>query len=277
MKTENDIEQLRNKLHQQITNNGFVKDELLPIEPSIPYYGLNLAFGWPLPISIKASYDKLWIALSKSLKPVSPGLYLYPFDQVNVTVATLVDFKKHKKPEPSEIKRIDKYKKTIIPILNKLFNIIKPKPFEISFHPPILGSKAGFLVMKENSDVISKIRKSLSYILKPSCELNDPEYKSCFNSNKLNDLRSESQNKLNPELLQELIVPNIIHSTILRFSNKPLDHKSFISMFNKIVFDETISSCTIDELLLTSETKPYMEEGEKLFHFNLLHDQERNP
>ena len=66
-----------------------------------------------------------------------------------------------------------------------------------------------------------------------------------------------------------LNVPGIVHSTVLRFHGSPPDLRSFLAAFDEIAADTKFPAIQVRELLLTSETNPYMREGEILRRFKL--------
>ncbi len=63
--------------------------------------------------------------------------------------------------------------------------------------------------------------------------------------------------------------PKFIPSTILRFIEHPEVVNKFVKKFESIAKSTKIGEATINELLLTSETRPYMRGGEKLYCFGL--------
>lgn len=74
---------------------------------------------------------------------------------------------------------------------------------------------------------------------------------------------------LKEEMGLDVKCPGIIHSTFLRFRRNPDDIKNFIEMFESIAKKFKICETIIDEILLTSETMPYMTGGETLHQFCL--------
>jgi hypothetical protein len=66
-----------------------------------------------------------------------------------------------------------------------------------------------------------------------------------------------------------LNVPGIIHSTIMRFKSEPGDLARLLADFDQAAATAEPFPLAIDELLLTTETKPYMRAGEILDRFAL--------
>jgi hypothetical protein len=67
-----------------------------------------------------------------------------------------------------------------------------------------------------------------------------------------------------------LNVPGIIHSTIMRFKGQPENLERFLKDFDKVVAGIQPFPLAIGELLLTTETKPYMRAGEIVHRFPLI-------
>lgn len=77
------------------------------------------------------------------------------------------------------------------------------------------------------------------------------------------------QRELAVQLGIEPIIPGIVHSTILRFRKDLENSIKILSELEKMKTKEMLSPFTAHELLFTSETAPYMETGDKLYHLAL--------
>jgi hypothetical protein len=66
-----------------------------------------------------------------------------------------------------------------------------------------------------------------------------------------------------------LNVPGIIHSTIMRFKREPNDLPKLLADFDQVAATTEPFPLAIDELLLTTETKPYMRAGDIVDRFPL--------
>jgi hypothetical protein len=71
-----------------------------------------------------------------------------------------------------------------------------------------------------------------------------------------------------------LNVPGIIHSTVMRFKSQPASVAKSVADFDAAVADVEPFPLTVAELLLTTETKPYMREGEIVHRFPLSRRQD---
>jgi hypothetical protein len=87
----------------------------------------------------------------------------------------------------------------------------------------------------------------------------------CFNDedNRIENLRQSIRDICVPEPGQSSIhVPNIVHTSFLRFIKKPKDPKKFEEKFHRIceeLLEKTKKiSFEIDEICLAFETRPYM-------------------
>lgn len=217
----------------EILRNGFAPDYILPLQPDLPVYGLNIAMGWPLPVPLKESYEKLF----QDLLALGPDIYVYPYEQTHITIMTLVNFKNHKNPKEEDVKEIKELSPKIIELISKeLHNF---KSFKVDIGWPVLFKSAAILPILNPTGEIFQLRKRLDRLLTESLSLT-VEY---------------------PK--------DIIHSTFLRFLKKPTDPKRFMEKFESIAVNNCLGGAPINELLLTSETKPYMRGGEILHRFRL--------
>jgi hypothetical protein len=66
-----------------------------------------------------------------------------------------------------------------------------------------------------------------------------------------------------------LTIPSIVHSTIMRFKKVPADTQAFLSAFDKIAQAVPRIAMRVNEIYITTETKPYMRAGEIVRRFRL--------
>lgn len=223
------------ELEYEIDKNGFVSDSLLTFNKDINVYGLNIAVGWPLPEKAKQKYEDL----SKELKRFDSDIYIYPYSQTHITLITLVSFKENISPSRETIDSICKLK-SLIDIL--LFNLLMDlklsgfREFTIDIGSPVLTSKAIILPIVNHGNEINRLR--------------------CLFADEINKKTSLC-----------IGIPSIIHCTIGRFINIIADKNKFKCDFEKISSRHIIGKVLIDEILLTSETKPYMRKGEILSRY----------
>lgn len=187
-----------------------------------PVLGLNVAFHWPLPEAFRGEYDRL----RARLQALDPGVYVYPFEQTHVTVATIVSFKRHERPDSDEERRI---LSLVQPLASRLDAIAAGiDAFTIDVGAAVLVPSAAFLSITNPTGEVTMIRQRL---------------------------RSDAA------LEAELQIPRAIHSTILRFRRAPADPPSFASAFSEIAQSVRFGTARVDELLVTTETRPYMMAG----------------
>ncbi len=234
-------------LQNEIREKGFKKDIYLSVDPACSVYGINLAFGWPLPSEYKKTYEELAYKLQK----IEPNTYIYPYSQTHITVLTIVNFKAHLDPSVEELRELRKINTDIIEQLADMFENLKLKPFIIDVGPPILSRKAAFLPILNETGQVLMIRKRAV--------------------DRLSKLRKQhaDDSDIKKYLPETIKFPNIIHSTFLRFSKRPSNEKAFLEMFEKTVSNFKFGKAKIKELFLTSETKPYMRSGEIIHRFKL--------
>ena len=186
-----------------------------------PVLGLNVAVLWPLPQAFRPRYERMCARLSR----LDQGVYVYPFEQTHVTVATIVSFKRHERPDPVDQARI----LSITPALGqRLEAVARPlRPFTMRFGPPVLVSAAAFLPISNPTGEIDTIRKGLA----------------------------------DGPWAAGLQLPRAIHSTILRFREPPRDPAGFARDFAEIAAESDLGETLVEVLLVTTETRPYMMAG----------------
>jgi hypothetical protein len=117
--------------------------------------------------------------------------------------------------------------------------------FPVLFGAPILTPKAAYLPVSDPLGEITRIRREALAALEKNPGLH----------------KMLSDAGLN--------VPGIVHSTIMRFKSAPADLKKFAAAFAEIRASVRPIEIQISELLLTTETKPYMREGAVVERFPL--------
>ncbi len=210
------------------------------MQPDLPVYGLNISFGWPLPDTLKEPYEELYY----ELLTLGPDIYIYPYNQTHVTVITLVNFKKYENPTTEKVREFEELVPKIISLISRELSDDlghEFKPFKIDVGWPVLLKNTAILPILNPRENVFLLREKIAPLLKD----------------------------LFPREIIEFRDPKFIHSTILRFMKPPLDVKGFMATFESVAVKHRIGEATINELLLTSETKPYMRGGEKLHHFRL--------
>jgi hypothetical protein len=213
---------------------------------NFPVYGINIACGWPLPETVKKDYE----LLCRNLIEFESGYaYIYPYHQTHITIATIVDFRAHISPSSEEVNAvndfiplIEKSTSSIIEDFRKRFGSIKLK-----FEQAYLSSAAGYLRIQNPGNEIKYLRSELGRAIASLAD-DDPRNKS---------------------MLSGFNLPDIVHSTFLRFIRIPEDFNAFRKSFDAATAKIGFGNAEIDEILLTSETKPYMLEGHVISRYSL--------
>ena len=224
--------------YEEIKKISFEVDDLLHDNPDCPVYGLNINCAWPIPENLKKAYEEL----RKELSCFGDDVYVYPHEETHITIMTLVNFKNHKNPSIEEIEEI----KNLTPEITKIISDVlhndlkdKIKPFKIKIDSPELARGAAFLPISNPTGEIFLLRNAITPIL---------------------------ENKLSLKITYN---KDFVHSTIMRFLKLPTDTEKFVNKFKAIAKNNPLGSTTIDEILLTAETRPYMRAGEILHTFGL--------
>jgi hypothetical protein len=209
--------------------DGFIADSWVR-RIDEPVLGLNLAFAWPLPSHLQQPYE----ALAARLQALDPGVYVYPYAHTHVTVATLVSFKEHADPGGAEQARIlgmvPEIARRLTPILSGIAG------FNIDVGAPLLVAEAAYLPIQNASGEVLRVRAALGATLHELCT---------------------------PR------IPQAIHSTVMRFRRAPAHPELFRSTFDAVAQGAGLGRARINELLITTETRPYMAAGSIAHRFRL--------
>ena len=223
---------------REILEQGVVVDALLATDPDGPVFGFNLACAWPFPATAARCYRPM----AERLAALDPAVYVYPECETHVTILTFVNFSLHRRPEAE---RLAQLQSLINPVRELIRPLLKRPTFELVLGPPVLTRKAAILPISDATGAIADMRQSI---------------RSALAENK----------ELHAELMRGgLNVPGIIHSTIMRFKSEPRDLARLLADFDQAAATSEPFPLAIDELLLTTETKPYMRAGEIVDRFPL--------
>jgi hypothetical protein len=229
-------------MREEILRDGLLVDKFLGSDPDVLTFGLNLACAWPFPDAWRGSYEQM----ARKLSALGPEVYVYPFPCTHITLVTLINFARHIRP-PTELAESLKGKiPEIMATLSPLFarnSTVQIRPFTLQPQSPVLARGAGLLPMHNPDGEVARLRRRLVEVL----QANEP---------------------LHRELMEHgFNVPGIIHSTVLRFVRPPTDLEKFLARFGQIAAETKFPPMEVKEIVLTSETKPYMRNGEVLRRF----------
>jgi predicted RNase H-like HicB family nuclease len=223
---------------REILEQGVAVDALLATDPDGPVFGFNLACAWPFP----APAARFYRPIAERLAALDPAVYVYPEWETHVTILTFVNFSLHRRPEPE---RLAQLQSLIQPVRALIGPLLERPAFKLMLGPPVLTRKAAILPISDPTSAIADIRQTVRAAL-------------------------AADKGLHAELARGgLNVPGIIHSTIMRFKSQPGNLAKFLAEFDDAAAAAEPFTLTIDELLLTTETKPYMRAGEIADRFPL--------
>jgi hypothetical protein len=223
---------------REILKHGVVVDALLAADPDRPVFGFNLACAYPFP----APAARLYRPIAEHLAALDPAVYVYPAWETHVTIVTFVNFCLHERVEPE---RLAQLQSLIHPVRELIRPLLEGPAFKLVLGPPVLTRKAAILPISDETGSIARIRQTVRAAL-------------------------AADKALHAELVRAgLNVPGIIHSTIMRFKKEPANLAKFLANFDQAAAATEPFTLAIDELLLTTETKPYMRAGEVVQCFRL--------
>jgi hypothetical protein len=221
---------------REIREHGFAADALLAADPDGPVFGFNLACAWPFP----ASSARFYRPLAERLAALDPAVYVYPEWETHVTILTFVNFNLHRRVQPE---RLAQLQSLINPVRELIGPLLAGPAFELDLGVPVLTRKAAILPIADAAGAITRIRRDIGAALAADKTLQD-QLARCG-----------------------LHVPGIIHSSIMRFKSQPANLGKFLADFDDAAAAAEPFALAIDELLLTTETKPYMRAGEVVHRF----------
>jgi hypothetical protein len=225
------------QMRDEICEQGFVADNFLVEKPDCPVFGVNLACLYPFPTEVHDVYQKL----ATQFAELDPGVYVYPIWETHVTIATFINFTQHQDPSPERDAELSAFMQQIIANLEGCFDDLAP--FDLWIEQPLISRKAAFLPLSDLTDAVTHIRGRLA----------------------------ERLNR-NPILRKQLDhlglnIPAIVHSTIMRFNTVPSNDSHFASKFDEIAKSFPRVPMRVNEIYITTETKPYMRAGEIIHRF----------
>jgi len=218
--------------------DGIIIDEFLRNDADCPVFGFNLACAYPFP----AAAAQFYRPIASRLAALGPAVYVYPDWETHVTIVTFVNFRLNRRPDAD---RLAQLQSLIQPIIEILRPVLAGRSFPLLIDAPVLTPKAAILPIADPSGEITRIRRNVIGALEADKEL---------------------QGKLSRAGLN---VPAIIHSTVMRFKSAPSDLARFAADFAEAAGAAHPVEIMIEELLLTTETKPYMREGTVMHRFPL--------
>jgi hypothetical protein len=226
-------------MREEIRRDGLVADKFLDSNPDVPTFGMNLACAWPFPAAWRESYEEM----ARKLSALGPEVYVYPFPCTHITLVTLVNFARLIRPGAELVETLKAGIPEILATLSPLFAEHSPeriRSFVLEPQSPVLARGAGLLPMHNPDGEVARLRRRATELI----QANEP---------------------LHRELMEcGFNVPGIIHSTVLRFIRPPADLEKLLSKFDEIAAESKFPTLKVSEVLLTSETKPYMRGGEVL-------------
>ena len=245
-------------LRAEIKTHGLTIDKFLKDDADVATLGINLACAWPFPESLRDEYERM----ARRFAALGPWLYVYPFEFTHMTLATFISFAKHVRPAPELVKKLEAKTGKILEVISPLFSEAPSPPPSLPMGERVAeGRVRGAFILQPQAPVLTRAAAILP-MLNPGGEVQ-----------RLRQCVSELLQR-NAPLHQELVelglsVPGIIHSTVMRFIQPPPDLNQFLAAFDEIAADTKFPAISVDELLLTSETKPYMRDGKALHKFKL--------
>ena len=265
--TQHAYETMKNEPQSESATAAFQVDESVRLLPQIcPHdsghshvgqhsedegglFGVVLVANWPPKESLMKPYKEFVVQIKEQEwfekidleqqkgseeKNCIPAVYFYPPQALHITIAT---FKAFNAPE---VKHRDDYANACRRIVHKSFarKDWPSGPFQIEIDRVHIGTKAGILLWENPDGAIASMR-----------EIMREEYDAYY--------------KVNPGALdhRDLKVPNIIHTTFIRFAHSPKSSRAAVSeRFLKASINpkNMFGKISVDSVRLAIERIPYM-------------------
>jgi hypothetical protein len=233
----------RDELRSEVRGSGFFPDDFLASDPDCSVFGVNLACAYPFPEPLAARYQ----VFASALQRLGSFTYVYPHWETHITIATLLNFARNRKPNTDRIAELENAKRKISRFLETELTqrLAGFPPFVLMSQPPVLSRKAVVLPFGDPSDSIGNVRRFVTSAIESDAQIYEIAKIGGFN------------------------VPTIIHSTVARFTGSPLEPSSCFPAFDAAAETLPPTEIRIRELFVTTETKPYMRGGEIIKRFSL--------
>ena len=226
-------------MRAEILEQGLVPDQFLNSDSDVPTFGVNLACAWPFPEAWRGPHAELTARLAECGR----WLYVYPHAFTHITLVTFMTFSRHVRPSESECNELAELTDRAIAVIEPV--LAEAKVFELHPQVPVLSKAAAFLPFQNPDGLVLRLRRSVLGAL-------------------------QRDELLHRHLVAHgLNIPGIIHSTLARFINPPLDVEPFVNCFEAAAEAVKFPPLRIKEICLTEETRPYMRGGRSLEHFSL--------
>ena len=158
------------------------------------------------------------------------GLFVYPFEQTHVTLATVVDFRRSLGVPPVGRRSVRERSGRVVRRLAGILRYVKA--FEIGFGQPVAGRRACFFEFSDPSGEVHRLRTQLRAVAPAG-------------------------------------LPDIIHSTFARYRAAPHDPTEWLHGFDKLAGSVPAAFVRIEEILVVIETRPYLCSGEVISRHSL--------
>jgi hypothetical protein len=233
----------RDELRNEVRVSGFFQDNFLASDPDCSVFGVNLACAYPFPEPLADRYR----VFARELRRLGSFTYVYPHWETHITVATLLNFTRNRKPNADRVAELEIAKRRLLQLLEAELprRLAELRPFVLVTQPPVLSRKVVVLPFGDPSGSIGNVRKFVTSAIESDSQIREIAKTGGFN------------------------VPAIIHSTVARFTGSPAEPSSCFPAFDAAAETLPPTEMRISELFVNTETKPYMRGGEIIQRFPL--------
>ena len=210
-------------------------------------FGLVVVAGWPPCEDMRSPYNQFMESVRSCFDDVDlegdrAPAYLYPFEHLHVTIATLRSM--HQETDIAIRDILSEHAKRILQVASSSPEWPK-EPLRLTIDHAQIGSRAGILLWNEETEGMDAMRQCIERATKEHISV-----------------LLESQKSIR-EALSTLAIPSIVHSTFLRFYKEPSTpgetiQKKFAERVVSNLQDLIPLTITCDCATLVNERTPYM-------------------
>eukprot|EP00405_Crypthecodinium_cohnii_P007297 CAMPEP_0206422068 /NCGR_PEP_ID=MMETSP0324_2-20121206/1851_1 /ASSEMBLY_ACC=CAM_ASM_000836 /TAXON_ID=2866 /ORGANISM="Crypthecodinium cohnii, Strain Seligo" /LENGTH=236 /DNA_ID=CAMNT_0053886339 /DNA_START=18 /DNA_END=725 /DNA_ORIENTATION=+ len=208
--------------------------------------GLVLVCSWPMPQEVLQAYEHL----RDELRDVMPdGAYIYPASTLHCTVTTLRAFT----AGPMDAELRETMRSLWMPVLNaaRAMEEWPSVPFKLRINHPTLEGAAGIFRYDDLDGAVESMRSCL----RKAIEAAGGKAAEGMDWSEAKALPGTPDGQIAPQ------IPNIVHSTVLRWSSEPPDQAAAKESFAKVAEKWTPLDIEVGRATAVFEDHPYMHLG----------------
>eukprot|EP00667_Euglena_gracilis_P018538 EG_transcript_19704 len=211
-----------------------------------PVFGLIVAMQAP-PVS--TVFQEQLQAITRHIISIEPGVaYVYPHNAVHSTVACIVNFMHNQARFTPEVRR--RYVASWLSALRPCAEAAGfPKAaFSVTYGAPQLSGRAAFFPIQDPSHAVTAVRRCIRQAIDTDASLKPAGL----------------------DMTDDVRIPGILHSTLLRFRKAPRDAEQWQAAFLRVAASWRPVAVEVRAMHLAVEDRPYMHTVKDSAHMRLV-------